>query len=100
MIKVFCTVVIVLGSGYRLVDTLDGYMTNERTTGNKEQIMVDFGDAMPFGPQSRWVDENDCQYYEDPVKQYSEYLKIKELNDKERIKDENKWKLVRWLRRK
>lgn len=67
MVKVFCTVVFILGSGARQVEQLDGIVVKDS---NGPRIFVDFGDNVPTGPQVLWVEENSCQYYEDPSKVY------------------------------
>jgi hypothetical protein len=68
MVKVLCTVVFILGSGYRQVEQLDGIVLKNN---GGPKIFVDFGSGTPE-PQARWVPENDCQYYEDPSKVYGD----------------------------
>ena len=84
MLKVLCTVVFVLGSGYRHVEQLDGIVLKS-TSGPR--ILVDFGNTVPVGPEAVWVNENDCQYYQDPVKYYEEEQRVKQqfLNDLKKI---------------
>lgn len=77
MIKVLCTVVVILGDGYRDVRQLDGFVVREGVSGYNETLYVDFGEAMP-SPQVRWVHENDCLYYEDPSKHYEEFERLNE----------------------
>jgi len=87
MIKVLCTVVFILGSGVRQVERMDGSMVDE----HEDYLIVDFGPEVPVEPQVRWVKENDCTYYEDPSIVYGDFLKLKELADREAAADKKKW---------
>lgn len=62
MIKVVCTVVTILSTGYKQVSKAEGHMTNEGVKGRQERLLVDFGPNLPSPPRVRWVDENDCIY--------------------------------------
>lgn len=82
MIRVLCTVVVIMASGYRDVRQLDGHLVNEGNDGRNETLLVDFGDQLPT-PQVRWVKENDCIYYGDPSKVYGDWLKERDQANKE-----------------
>lgn len=87
MIKVLCTVVVVLADGYRDVRQMDGIVVKEGRSGFNETLYVDFGEEMP-SPQVRWIHENDCKYYEDPSKHYGDWEKLESF--KEFKKEETK----------
>lgn len=91
MLKVLCTVVIILADGYRDVRELDGFVVKEGVRDSNEYVYVDFGDTMPT-PQVRWVRENDCQYYEDPSKHYADYLANKRLQEEQAKADRERWR--------
>lgn len=91
MLKVLCTVVIILASGYRDVRQLDGFVVKEGVKANDEYVYVDFGDSIPT-PQVRWIRENDCQYYDDPAKQYAEWVEMKRLKDAKSQMDREHWR--------
>ena len=75
MIRVACTVVFVLGTGYRQVKELDGIVVNtqDQVALAPAKILVDFGPQVPVGPEAVWVNDNDCVYYDNP-EQTHDYL--------------------------
>lgn len=90
MLHVLCTIVIVLGDGSRDVRRLEGFEVGER--GSK--LIVDFAQTLDQEPTTRYVNENDCLYLEDPVAGYRRMLAAQELADKEAAADRAAWHKV------
>lgn len=87
MLHVLCTIVIVLADGSRDVRRLEGFEVGERG----DKLIVDFAQTLDQEPTTRYVNNNDCLYLEDPVKGYRQLLQTQKIADEITAKDRKKW---------
>jgi len=90
VVEVWCSVLIVLGTGERVLVDAKGFMGDE----SGDSILVHFQDNLGEGTSAKWVRENDCQYLGDVEKNYQDYLRTREIADKIALEDQKKWKNI------
>jgi hypothetical protein len=87
MLHVLCTIVIILGDGTRDVRRLEGFEVGERG----DKLIVDFAQTLDQEPTTRYVNNNDCLYLQDPVAGYRNMLNAQAEADRQAELDRAAW---------
>jgi pyruvate/2-oxoacid:ferredoxin oxidoreductase beta subunit len=84
--KVICSILIILGTGERQYLQLQGTEVKERY----DDLYVYFP-TLEHPPQTRWVNNNDCQYLDMKASEIQEFEDLKKYWKKIQEDDRKKW---------